>query len=356
MKRQIKVLYQIPSLETVYAAKSIYEGYKDAFTDLGFEFKPLTSNDDSKEILKKYNPDILISSLTHYHHKYLNLEAVKKYRKNGLVFFTQVYTWKKVNDQYGGGGGLQSDQKLVPLIKQGLAGDVFFSWIEQGDPLMDGFTKTTGYTYKTILMAANKKVYFYDYDKKYKADISFVGNNLPDKKEFFQKHLTPLFKKYNVKVYGNDWNLVDKLGGYVQKVGQYFNIEPLKHIRKVSLDEESGRRVYSSSIISLNIHEEHQRRLGCDFNERTFKIIASGGFEVCDNVKVLRKYFTEKELVIGENTQDWFDKIEYYIRNPEKRLSIIRAGKKKVLAKHTYHNRAQQFIDLYESFIRGKLQ
>lgn len=356
MSKKLKVLYQIPSLETVYAAKFIYEGYKDAFTDLGFEFKPLTSNDDSKEVLKRYKPDILVSSLTHYHHKFLDLEVIKEYRKNGLVFFSQIYTWKKVNDQYGGGGGLQSDKKLVSLIKQGLAGDVFFSWIEQDDPLMAGFTKVTRYPFQTILMAANKKVYFCDYDEKNKADISYVGNNLSDKKEFFQKHLTPLFKKYDVRIYGNDWTLTDKALGYIQKAGQYFNIEPLKHVRKVALNEEGGRKVYSSSTISLNIHEEHQRRLGCDFNERTFKIIASGGFEICDNVRVLRKYFTEKELVVGENTRDWFDKIGYYIKNPEKRLPIIKAGKKKVLARHTYHNRARQFIGLYNRFIKGKLQ
>ena len=355
MKKPLKILYQIPSLETVYAAKFIYEGYKDAFSDLGYKFRPLTSNDDPGEVLKDYNPDILISGFDGYHLKFLDLEEVKKYRQKGLVFFNQISAWKKANNQYGS-GDLESNKKMVSLIKKGLAGDIFFSWIEQQDPLMDGFTKTTGYKYQTILMAANKKVYFYDYDDKYKADISFVGNNLPDKKEFFRKHLIPLFKKYKVRIYGNDWTLVDKSLGYAQKMGQYFNIDPLKSVRKVALNEEGGRKVYSSSAISLNIHEEHQRKLGCDFNERTFKIMASGGFEICDNVSVLRKYFTEKELVIGENTKDWFEKIDYYIKNPEKREPIIKAGKKKVLEKHTYHNRALQFIDLYEKFNKGKIK
>ncbi|OGY10158.1 MAG: hypothetical protein A3D26_00585 [Candidatus Blackburnbacteria bacterium RIFCSPHIGHO2_02_FULL_44_20] len=354
MKKPLKILYQIPSLETVYAARFIYKGYKDAFTDLGYKFRPLTSNDDSKKVLEDYKPDIFISSLTHYNHKFLDLEAVWKQRKRGLVFFTQIYTWKKVNNQYGG-GDLESDNKLVSLIKQGKAGDIFFSWIQQGDPLINGFTKTTGYSHQTILLAANKKTYFDNYDKSFAANIAFVGNNLPDKQEIFRQYLFPLKKKYDVRIYGNDWNFSSKIKGYVQKAGQYFNIEPLKHVRKTVLRENDERKVYSSSTISLNIHEEHQRRLGCDFNERTFKIIASGGFEICDNVGVLRKYFTEKELVIGENTKDWFDKIDYYIKNPEKRLPIIKAGKKKVLAKHTYHNRARQFVNLYQKFNRGKM-
>lgn len=351
---KLNILYQIPSLETVYAGKFIYEGYKAAFLDMGHNFRPVTANDNPAELFEDFKPNILISSLNGYNLRFLDLKLVNKYRRKGLVLFNQISPWKKTNEQYSS-GNLGSDSKLISLIKSGLAGDIFFTWIEQGDPLMEGFTKTTGYKYETILMAANKMVYFNDYDEKYKADVSYVGNNLPDKKEFFQKHLIPLFRKYKVKVYGNDWTQIDKAKGYIQKVGQYFNIEPLKHVRKVALDEDGGRKVYSSSTISLNIHEEHQRRLGCDFNERTFKIIASGGFEICDNVKVLRKYFTNKELVIGEDTNDWFDKIEYYIKNPEKRVPIIEAGKKKVLKEHTYHNRANQFIDLYNNFRKGKL-
>lgn len=355
MSKKLKILYQIPSLETVYAGKYIYEGYKDAFTDLGHKFKPLTSNMDFNKVLKEYKPDIFVTGLTSYTLKFIDLEVLKKHREKGMVLFTQIYTWKKANNQMGG-GDLKSDKKLVSLIKNGLAGDVFFSWVEQDDPLMDGFTKETGYTFQTILMAANKKVYFYDYDEKYKADISFVGHFLPDKKEFIIKHLFPLMKKYDVKVYGNDWTLSDKLKGYAQKVGQYFNIEPLKHVRKVALKESDGRKVFSSSMISLNIHEDHQRKFGSDFNERTFKIIASGGFEICDNVKILRKYFTEKELVIAKNSKDWFDKIDFYIKNPKKRIPIIKAGKKKILEKHTYHNRAKQFIDIYKKFSQGRMQ
>ena len=62
----MKILYQIPSLETVYAARFIYEGYKDAFLDLGHEFRPYTSRDNLELILKEYNPDVFISSLNRY--------------------------------------------------------------------------------------------------------------------------------------------------------------------------------------------------------------------------------------------------------------------------------------------------
>ena len=50
----MKILYNIPSLESVYAARFIYEGYKDAFLELGHEFRPLTSADDQKKIFEKF--------------------------------------------------------------------------------------------------------------------------------------------------------------------------------------------------------------------------------------------------------------------------------------------------------------
>ena len=349
MIKKLKILYHIPSLETVYAAKFIYEGYKDAFLNLGHEFIPLTSNDNLAQTLDTYKPNIFISSLNSYCLKFLDLELLKKYRKKGMVFFNQVGLWNLSVDQFSG-SALKTQPYYVNLIKKGLAGDVFFNWYQQDDPSMDGFTKTTGYPFHTILLAANTKKYFYEYADKYRADISFVGSLLPDKREFIKKHVFPLFKKYDVKVYGSDWTLSDRMLGYVQKVGQYFNINPLKKVRNIKLPMDDERKVYSSSTISLNIHESHQRRNGKDFNERTLKIIASGGFEICDDVKVLRRYFDEDELVIAKDTKDWFEKIKYYIKYPEKRIPIIEACSKKVLENHTYYNRIKQILSIFNYF------
>jgi len=345
----MRIVYEIPSPETVYAERFIYEGYRDAFLDLGHEFKPFTSSDNLERLLSEYQPDIFIYSLNRFHLKFLDLKLLKKYRGEGLVLFCHTPSWKEQTSQFGG-SNLEGDSYLVDLIRSGLAGDIFFHWLEQDDPSMEGFTETTGYPFHTILLAANTKKYFYEYDPKYQSDISFVGSLLPTKVEFVKKHVFPLMRKYDVKIYGSDWTLGDRVLGKVQKVGQYFNIEPLKHVRKIKLPLDDERKVYSSSTISLNIHEDHQRKFGSDFNERTFKIIASGGFEICDNVRVIRKYFNENELVIAENTDDWFEKIDYYIRNPEERISIIEAGKEKVLREHTYHNRARQVIQLYRDF------
>jgi hypothetical protein len=345
--KKLKILYHIPSLESVYATRFIYEGYKDAFLELGYEFRPLTSRDNIKDVLAEYNPNIFISSLNRYTLKFLDLELLNTYRKKGLVYFNQIGLWNLSFDQFGS-QSLQSQKGFVALIKKGLAGDIFFNWYQQDDPAMDGFSKTTKFPFHTILLASNPKKYYFEYDDKYASDISFVGSYLPEKRKFINERIIPLKKKYTLSVYGSDWTIGNRALGYIQKLGQYFNIDPLKKIRRIGLSLDDERKVYSSSIISLNVHEDHQRKYGSDFNERTFKILSCGGFEICDNVHVLRRYFSEKELIIGENKNDWFEKIDYFYRNPEKRLPIIKAGKNKVLKHHTYVNRVKQIIKIYE--------
>ncbi len=344
----MRILYQIPSLETIYAAKFIYLGYKSAFEEDGHAFRPLTANDDLRHTLESFEPDIFITSLNEYNLKFLDLSLLKKFRENGMRMFTQIRPWKTQTTQYGA-VGLSECPSLIKLIKENLAGDVFFHWLEQDDPFMDGFEKETGYPFHTILLAADKCRFFYEYDKNFACDISFVGNYLPRKKAFIDKHLTPLKKQYSVNIYGNDWTFFNRILGFVQKGGQYLNIPYLKQLRTITLPLEDEHKVFSSSLISLNIHEEHQRKYGSDFNERTFKIIASGGFEICDHVKGLRKYFSEEELVIAENTEEWYDKISFFIQNPEKRKPFIEKGMCKVMSEHTYHNRIQDFFYIYHN-------
>lgn len=215
---------------------------------------------------------------------------------------------------------------------------------------MAGLEKTTGFKHYTILLAADKTMHFPEYSDKFRADISYIGTYLPEKRRFLKEQVFPLKKRYDVKIYGQGWTFFDRVKGFTQKVGQYFNIPYLRSLQKAKLNLEDERKIYSSSTISINIHEDYQKRFGGDCNERTFKIPICGGFEITDDVACIRKYFEEgKEIIIAKNRNDWFEKIDYYMKNPDKRLPIIEAGRKKVLEKHTYHNQVEQIINIYHS-------
>lgn len=346
------ILYHVPHLNTFYAGRSIYAGYKHAFLDLGYKFKFLTVEDSQEEILEEFSPGILITSLNPYNLKYLNLDLIRKYRKQGLKVFVNIPFWKspfskmRVNEA----PSLSNNPGYLKLIKLGNYGDIYFNFCEDDDERMDGFKKYTGFKHYTIPLAADKFLHFPDYEKKFISDISFIGTALPGKLNFFKECVFPLNKKYDLKIYGQDWTKKDKMIGWMHKFGQYFNVPFLRLIQKPKLDLEDERKIYSSSIISINIHEDYQKKYGGDCNERTFKIPACGGFEITDNVACIRKYFMDnKEIVIAKDKDDWFDKINYYSKNEKKRKMIIEAGKKKVLEKHTYHNRVEQIIKIYQT-------
>lgn len=66
----------------------------------------------------------------------------------------------------------------------------------------------------------------------------------------------------------------------------------------------------------------------------------------------INKYFKDgKEIIIAKNEGEWLEKIDYYINNPGKRESIIKAGKEKVLKEHTYHNRVEQILRICNNIL-----
>lgn len=346
----MKILYHIPSLDTIYAGRSIYYGYKHAFEDMGHEFRPLTADDDQEKVMEEYEPDILITSIGPYTFKYLDLELVKKQKKKGMKVFVNTPLWKSVfaKTRISEVSGLSGNKEYIKLITSGDFGDVYYNCCEQDDIRMEGFERTTSQPYHTILLAVDRLIPEPNYNERFDCDVSFIGTYLPEKREFMQKHLFPLKRKYDVQIYGRDWTAFDRLLNFSMKVGQYYNIPYLKSFKKFKPTLEEERELHRSSTIALNIHNH---KIGLDdLNERTFKIPASGGFEIVDNVPTLHKYFADGiDLTIAKDTNDWFDKIEYYVKNPDKRLPIIKAGKEKVLKEHTYHNRVNQLMELYKS-------
>lgn len=355
MRRKLKILYHFPNPDTIYAGRTIYFGYKHAFEDLGHRFHPLTQNDNQEELLCDYKPDIFFTGISPLTFKYLNLKLLKKAKKNATKVFVNTPFWKspiskfRINEIQS----VSENNEWIKLILYGNFGDIYYSVMEQGDPRMEGFTKTTGYKLHTVLLAGDKTVIYPEYCDKFKADISYIGTYLPTKRKMLDEQAWPLIKKYKTRIYGQDWTLWSRFLGLVQRGGQYLNIPCFKSFLKQPLQLNDERKVYTSSLISINIHEDYQKKLPGDINERTFKIPLAGGFEIIDNVPSLKKYFNiGEEIIVAENKKDWFDKIDYYIKNPDKRKVIIEAGRKKVMKDHTYHNRVKQIIDLYEKSLK----
>lgn len=347
----MRIVYHLPSIYNIYAQRTIYNGFKNAFTDLGHEFFTFTSDDKLEKFLERHNPDMFITSSNFYYRKYLDFDILKKFRNKGMVLFTKIDFWNSPlnKNRINEAKSLKDDKIAIDLIKNGSLGDIYFHVVEKEDARMVGFEKT-GYEYHTIPLAADKITMRYDFDKNFLSDMSYVGTFLPTKRKFFKECIFPLKNIYDLRLYGQDWTLRDRSIGWIQRFGQYYNIPYLRSVQKPKLQLGDEAKIYSSSKICINIHETHQKENGGDCNERTFKIPLCGGFEITDDVACIRKYFREgKEIVIARNTDDWLKKIDLYINDQEKRLEIIENGRKRVLKEHTYHNRVEQMIEIYDN-------
>lgn len=345
----MKIAYHMPSLHSIYAYRTIYWGFKNAFEDMGHEFVTFTSDDSLDKFLEREQPDIFMTLSHFYYQKYLNLDLLASYRKKGMLLFTKLDFWNPMSELLRKNESMvmRDEKKLIASIKDGMLGDVFYHVVEQGDLRMDGFSKVTGQNYVTIPLAADKIALKPSVVKRFEVDVAYLGTMLPAKKSAFEEYLYPIPSKgLTLGLYGQDWTARERILGKIQRGGQYFNIPLLRSIQKPKFKLEDEARIYASAKISINLHEYHQREFGGDCNERTFKIPLCGGFELTDDVACMHKYFKDDELVTAKNTSEWFDKLMYYSQHADERSVIMEKGKKRVLADHTYNNRAQQILDI----------
>lgn len=342
----LRVLYHLPAPHSLSAGRTIAQGYKHAFLDLGHDFRFLTPSDDQRQLFAEFQPDLFLVGLGPLTFRYLDLDLLVQQKKRGMKVLVSLPFWRsplaktRINEV----PSLADNREWVQLISSGRYGDLYYNICEPDDERMAGFTTTTGYPLQTVLLAADRTVIYPDFQPEFAAEIAFIGTYLPEKRVTFQEWVFPLARHYDLRLYGQDWTLWQRTLSFAHKVGQYFNLPYFRSLLKPPLAFADERRIYSSAKILINIHEQYQRRYG-DLNERTFKILAAGGFELCDAVPTLNKYFSPgQHLVVAESSADWFEKIDYFLNHPAERQRIAAAGRQHVLAHHTYHHRVAQLL------------
>lgn len=112
-----------------------------------------------------------------------------------------------------------------------------------------------------------------------------------------------------------------------------------------NLSHEQENKILCNSILSLNLHDNYQRVLGYDTNERTFKSLGLNGLLISDQVEQLSSMFPSvktsnvpRELV--RFAKDFLTLTKKEINN------IKEKNKQNILEKHCYTNRVQQLMEL----------
>lgn len=168
--------------------------------------------------------------------------------------------------------------------------------------------------------------------KEYGSDVSFVGAGYKNRREFF----TGLID-YDLKIWGNEWDLNSPLGRFIQREG-----------RRVSTEDIV--KIFNASKINLNLHSSAVHSgvdpFGDFINPRTFEIAASKAFQLVDMREPLSEFFNiGKEIETFKSLNELRKKIDYYLSHPEERVEIAEAGYRRVLKDHTYEVRLEEMID-----------
>ncbi len=102
-----------------------------------------------------------------------------------------------------------------------------------------------------------------------------------------------------------------------------------------------------SSTINLNIHSIHAL---ASLNMRDYDVPLQDSFLLTDWVTDADRWFEPTtEMVFYHSLEDLRAKVEEFLAYPEKREPIIRAGKERVLADHTYAKRLDQILKIVDT-------
>tara|TARA_R100000008_G_scaffold33639_1_gene19013 strand:- start:87 stop:995 length:909 start_codon:yes stop_codon:yes gene_type:complete len=158
-------------------------------------------------------------------------------------------------------------------------------------------------------------------DSKYAFDICYVGswanNGFDEKKKIMIDHFSEL-KKTNLKC-----------GIFIHKGVESLTIE------------EEAKLIFNSKI-PINLHDNYQRILGLEHNERTYKTLGLNGFVVSDRTNILEEEFSH--IPMAENPVEMVKLIEEYM--DQDLTEIKNKNIENILKNHTYHNRIEQFLEL----------
>lgn len=166
--------------------------------------------------------------------------------------------------------------------------------------------------------------------RKYGADIAFLGAGYPNRRVAFRQ-LTHL----DFKIWGTEWDAEPLLEKHLQRKGE--RISP-----------EECVSIYNATKINLNLHSSIDDKVlvtGGDFvNPRTFELAACGAFQLVDNRSMMTDLFDPDELVTFTSMEELLELIPEFLEDDERRRGIARAARERVLTEHTYQHRMQTLI------------
>ena len=72
----------------------------------------------------------------------------------------------------------------------------------------------------------------------------------------------------------------------------------------------------------------------------------AGCFQINNAKDLIVKYFTPDEVIAVDEPDQWINSIEHFLQNDNEISIISKNARKKALMEHTWHKRAETFINM----------
>lgn len=165
-------------------------------------------------------------------------------------------------------------------------------------------------------------------------DISFVGHIFysPKRKETLNAVIEE-FPNCKIVVYGL----------YQPWFKGFWKWLTRKHkdvYKNCMISADRVNELYNSSKVVLNIHQESQKQ---GANPRTFEIIGSGAYQVCDANPYIEELFTDGEIGVYHNFDELFSLIRKGLTT--NKSDTITKAREYVLANHSFDRRIEKVLE-----------
>jgi spore maturation protein CgeB len=163
------------------------------------------------------------------------------------------------------------------------------------------------------------------------ADVAFVGAGYRNRRLLFPRLIG---QGWTFKVWGDEWNGAEDLVPVLQRGG-------------ARIDPETCVKVFNATAVNVNLHSYVGSGFDpqADFvNPRTFELAACGAFQVVDQRIPLPELFAPDELVTVSSPDELLPTITKWLKEPQARVAIAQAARRRVLTSHTYVHRMKELL------------
>ena len=336
----MRVLYHLPYADGVGADRWIADAWRSGFELLGHEFHLLQAGEDPLARARETRADFFFSAVNHLRLEDADVRGMLRAMRDAG---TRVWLWV----YWPEGPGL-GPARADALRRYDVA-DIYVGEREG----MDDFERDTGKRYHVIPNAADPRQHYPTAPvRRYAYDIVYLGANLPKKRWFADAVLGPLRRRYRVGLFGPGWTRRDGVLRAASKACRTLGAPAWAQAvdrRRITVPPEDERALYSSARISLNFHEREDdgSQPHHIVNQRTFKIPACGGFQLCDDVAAIGQYFAPDEIALaGLDAGEWLARVEYYLTHDDERRAMQARGTARARREHLSTHRVRRVLEL----------